>query len=177
MHVQIGEGDILKGQNGAQRERLAPLCSCPAAECQRAPAEGSFGTAVTRNRLETQTDTFAKYSSHRDALMHSMLNTHFIHTHGYFFLAPAHVLLHMHSEESVSATNVTFREKKISITGKNNVISTNVKPLGCFAVADPIAAVPTNCTISFENAVVVDHATHNTPDKIRRDSVMHLVCR
>lgn len=36
------------------RERLPRLCSCPAAACQRAPMEGSFGTAVTRNRLETQ---------------------------------------------------------------------------------------------------------------------------
>lgn len=50
VHVQRGEGDILK----AQQERVARLCSCPAAACQRAPVGGSFGTAVTRNRLESQ---------------------------------------------------------------------------------------------------------------------------
>lgn len=69
VHVQVRvEGDILKGQNGAQQERVARLCSCPAAACQRAPVAGSFGTAVTRNRLESQQlrrpkpQCFAKFS-------------------------------------------------------------------------------------------------------------------
>lgn len=48
------------------------------------------------------------------------------------------------------------------MTSKHNIIS-NVKPLGCFAVADPIAAVPTNCAIQFEKAAVVAHdATNKT---------------
>lgn len=84
--------------------------------------------------------------------MHSAESVSEINTFHYMYL------------EYIADTNYIKREEHFHCR-KNNVISTNVKPSGCFAVAGPIAAVPTNWAISFENAVVVDHATHNTAKK------------